>query len=89
MAKINDIDVATVVADALNAKLTAMSSSLRQANCPYCHEGKPLVDDNVSYVAVEHSAGLLWFNSDKFVGDNETEFVHISYCPMCGRRLDD
>ena len=72
-----------------NQGLVLERRTRHQLDCPYCRKGKPIVDDNVSYVAVEHSAGLLWFNSDKFVGDNETEFVHISYCPMCGRRLDD
>jgi hypothetical protein len=60
-----------------------------KANCPYCHKGKPIVDDSIALVLVASDAGQLWFNSNKFVGHDEAEFVNIAYCPMCGRRLDD
>jgi hypothetical protein len=73
--------------DDLSARYAAASDS--DTDCPYCHKGKPLVDDNVSFVAVDNNAGQLWFNSDKFVGHDEAAFVNIAYCPMCGRRLDD
>jgi O-methyltransferase involved in polyketide biosynthesis len=68
---------------------TKTAETPAQARCPYCHKGKPIVDDNLAFVGVESDAGQLWFNSDKFVGEDEADFVTIAYCPMCGRRLDE
>jgi hypothetical protein len=53
--------------------------------CPHCLKGRPIVDDNVKWMALE--GNKLKFNSDKFVGNSETEEVEIAYCPWCGRNL--
>lgn len=79
-----DIEVTIKPADWLTVEI--MRQIQRQALCPYCHVGRPLVDNSVSYVAVDERQ--LVFNSDKFVGNDETESVRIRNCPMCGRKLE-
>ena len=56
-------------------------------DCPYCSKGKPFVNNNVSFVGLEPEVKRLWFNSNKFVGHSEMDFVHIKYCPECGAKL--
>lgn len=61
----------------------------KQAGCPYCRLGRPIKDNSCSIIAIEQNANILWFNSDKFVGEDEGDIVSINYCPMCGRKLGE
>ena len=49
-----------------------------QKSCPYCHKGKPIVDNNVSWVMISSEGKCMWYNSDKFVGSSESEKITLN-----------
>ncbi|MCT2909847.1 hypothetical protein EFT87_14485 [Schleiferilactobacillus harbinensis] len=82
-------------AAALAAEKGSKSTRLaeKQKNCPYCHD--PAEDDPASNLSdvigtrmmiITHGTGAPYITTWDF---NGSESKQISFCPMCGRRLEE
>lgn len=76
---------------------TKTTETPAQANCPYCHPDrngtiKRMDVHNGSLVIDPESSELINYEDWDYDNDVPSDYsmsIHINYCYMCGRRLDD
>lgn len=66
-----------------------MTESAEQQLCPYCHDQKPILNDDLWKVWIHNNYLIIQF---KFFGNHNENYLsvrHVEYWYMCGRKLGD